>query len=420
MRNLFTATTTASHPLSTTSRHASPFKPAFHRPVMLRITTVPESLKVLLRGQLKFMSDYFDIIAVATPGSLLEEVGAREQVRTKGIKMTRSITPWQDLLSFWKLYKLIKKENPAVVHTHTPKAGLLGMFAAFVARVPVRLHTVAGLPLVEKKGWRKLMLQIVERCTSMLAHQVYPNSHKLAEYMVKNHLCSAKKIKVLGHGSSNGIEVDYFTATTELSNIAKQTRRQLGFDEGDFVFLYVGRLVGDKGINELVKAFVNLHKEFANVKLLMVGVFEQALDPLTDETIDEINSNKNIVQVSFQDDVRPYFILSQALVFPTYREGFPNVPMQAGCLEIPSIVTDINGCNEIVEHRVNGMLIPTKNVGALSEAMKELLTNRELYETLRGNSRQRIVERFDHLHVWRLILREYKEQMQRADVYALF
>lgn len=381
-------------------------------PKLIRITTVPVSLSVLLRRQLQFMSAYFDVLAVASPGKELEKVAAEEGVRTEAVGMTRAITPVRDMIALWKLYRLIKREQPDIVHTHTPKAGLLGMIAARLAGVPVRMHTVAGLPLMEAGGWKKRILKWAERLTYACATSVYPNSRNLTSYILAGRFCDVYKLKVLGHGSSNGIDMDYFRPSPEVLSAAGRLKRELGIEADDFVFVFIGRLVKDKGITELVEAFAALRTKYRPIKLLLVGPFEPERDPLPENVMAQIAADPAILHVGFREDVRPYLAISQVLTFPSYREGFPNVPMQAGCFSIPSIVTDINGCNEIIEGGKNGLLIPVKQAEPLRAAMELLLTNDGLYSLLKADARRWIKERYEQKQFWDLLLTEYHDQLK--------
>lgn len=380
---------------------------------LIRITTVPISLKVLLRQQLKFMSRHFEVLAVSSPGQVLEEVSQAEGVRTAPVSMSRAITPVHDMKALWQLYRLFKKEHPAIVHTHTPKAGLLGMMAARMAGVPVRLHTVAGLPLIENKGLRRKILEWAEKLTYSCATRVYPNSGNLATFLVQQNLCKPRKLQVLGNGSSNGIDTSYFQVNEQLVAKAATLRQNMGWQASDFVFVFVGRLVKDKGLQELVTAFITLKENYQDLKLLLVGPYEADLDPLSPATLDIIQTDKDIIQVDFQHDIRPWLLLSQALVFPSYREGFPNVPMQAGCFHLPAIVTNINGCNEIIRHENNGLIVPVKDTEALRHAMERLLTEPLLYESLKAKARTAILERYDQQYFWQRLLQEYHHQLDQ-------
>lgn len=379
---------------------------------LIRITTVPVSLSVLLKDQLRYMAGHFEVLAVSSPDKVLEQVGAREGVRTAPVTMTRAITPVQDVKALWKLYRLLKKEKPAIVHTHTPKAGLLGMIAGRMAGVPVRLHTVAGLPLMENTGMKRKVLDFVERLTYRCATHVYPNSRQLAGFILENRFCNEQKMKVLGNGSSNGINTGFFQPGEELEKAAGALSKKYGFTDRNFVFVFVGRLVKDKGIEELVEAFSALKEKHPDIKLLLVGPYEPERDPLAPATRKIIETDDSIIHAGFQQDIRPYLMISQALAFPSYREGFPNVPMQAGCFNLPSIVTDINGCNEIIEDGKNGLIIPAKNVPELQGAMERLLTNTALYQTLQSNARKMIVDRYEQKYLWELLLKEYHDQLK--------
>lgn len=376
---------------------------------LVRITTVPISLEKLLEGQLTFMSRYYDVVAISSGKQDLESLGTKQNVKVHHVEMTRKITPFKDLLAVWRLYSYFIREKPEIVHTHTPKAGTVGMLAAKLARVPYRLHTVAGLPLLETKGFKRKVLMFVEKLTYMCASHVYPNSYGLMEIITNSRLISdEKKLKVIGGGSSNGIDTTVFNPLTLSANEVVELKRSLGIEDNDFVFVYVGRIVSDKGINELVSAFRSLSAEIQNVKLLLVGEEEPDLDPLTNETRLEIQSNPKIVSVGYQQDVRVFFGISDALTFPSYREGFPNVVMQAGAMSLPSIVSNINGCNEIITDGFNGIIVPVKNVDQLLAAMYSLVNNKQLYNVLKSNARPNIVFKYERKQIWEALLQEYK------------
>lgn len=378
------------------------------KPKLIRITTVPISLDKLIEGQLRFMSSFYTVIAASSGVSDLKKVGIKEGIATFHLEMTRKITPIRDCIAVIKLVLFLRKEKPLLVHTHTPKAGIVGMLASKIAGVPNRLHTVAGLPLLEAKGTKRKVLDFVEKLTYSCATKVYPNSFGLAFFILENNYCKSDKVKVLANGSSNGIDVSYFNSElfNKVQNLA--LRKELNIEENDFVFVFVGRLVKDKGINELVAAFDQLQKSNLKAKLLLVGDFESDLDPLSPKTLAAINNNKAIIFVGFQADVRSYFAISNALVFPSYREGFPNVVMQAGAMGLPSIVTNINGCNEIIIEKENGIIIPVKNSDAVHKAMKEMMKNNTLRTHLQQNARKMIVSRYEQKVIWEATLSEYK------------
>ena len=383
---------------------------------LIRITTVPISFKVLLKGQLRFMaSNGFDVKGVSSEGEELREVRENEGVVMEAINMSRKITPFQDFKSLWKMWNFLRKEKPQIVHTHTPKAGIIGMLAARLAGVPHRLHTVAGLPLMEATGIKRKILNFVEKLTYSSATRVYPNSKGLYDFILQNHFTQSNKLKIIANGSSNGINTTFFSPEQVTETERVTLREKLNIQPDDFVFVFVGRIVSDKGINELIKAFSELQtveNKPTGIKLLLVGGLENDLDPLNPETLAEINQNKDIISVGFQQDVRSFFAIADALVFPSYREGFPNVVMQAGAMGLPSIVSDINGCNEIIIEGENGLIIPSKNVEKLKEKMLTLAKDKNLYTKLKGNSRRMIENRYEQSVVWNALLEEYEGLLQ--------
>jgi glycosyltransferase involved in cell wall biosynthesis len=381
--------------------------------IIFRITTVPLSLQKLITGQLPYMrSKGFEPVMVSAAGPESEAVVKEQESPLIEIGLTRKITPVQDLKALWQFYRLCKKHKPAIVHSHTPKAGIIGMLGAKLAGVPVRLHTVAGLPLMETQGKTRQVLEGVEKLTYACATKVYPNSTVLKEFILQSRFCGPEKVKVIGNGSSNGINTTFFSREQlEASKVGK-LKTQLGIAPSDFVFVFIGRLVKDKGIQELVTAFKKLQPEYPQVKLLLVGPFEQHLDPIDDAILQEIENNPAILSVGFQHDVRPYLAISNALAFPSYREGFPNVPMQAGCFHLPSIVTDINGCNEIIRQGENGLIVSAKSMEELYAAMLTFITDKEKFAYMQSQARQMIVERYEQTHFWELLLQEYKDHLK--------
>jgi glycosyltransferase involved in cell wall biosynthesis len=376
---------------------------------LIRITTVPISLEKLLNNQLLFMKDYYEITAISSDKENLERVGKSQNIPVYAVEMTRKITPWQDLKALWQLYRYLKKEQPLIVHTHTPKAGTIGMIASKMACVPHRLHTVAGLPLLEINGTKRKLLNLVEKITYSCASKIYPNSKGLKNIIIQQGFCKPEKLKIIANGSTNGIDSQFFDPEKISNEALLHLKKSLGIHPGDFVFVYVGRLTGDKGINELLVAFKKIATELNYAKLLLVGFFESELDPLCKETLFEIENNERVIFVPFQKDVRPYYAVSNVLVFPSYREGFPNAVLEAGAMGLPCIATNINGCNEIIEDYENGILIPSKDTAALFMAMKKVMSDNKLRSHLQQNARPMIVSRFEQIMVWKALLDEYQK-----------
>lgn len=384
------------------------------QPRLLRITTVPISLKLLLRGQPQFFaSQGFIVLTVSADGKEVAELKS-ENISHEIVPMTRQITPWQDLKCVWRLVQIMRDFKPDIVHTHTPKAGLLGMLAAWLCRIPVRMHTVAGLPVMESRGAKKLLLQATERLTYTWANQVYPNSLGLLTYMQQ--VLGAndeRKFRIIGRGSTNGIDTESFKQTPALQAAAQEIRIRYNIRPDELVFSFVGRIVRDKGIQEFVEAFKHLEQQFAGkqFRMLLVGPFEQELDPLDQEIYHFLQTNSKVILAGFQNDVRPWLLASDVFVFPSYREGFPNVVMQAACLEVCCIVSDINGCNEIIKHESSGLIVPAKSVAALQAALTTLVIQPELRRQWAREARAYVSRYYDQYYIWQCLLHEYQTQL---------
>ena len=376
---------------------------------LIRVTTVPLSLENLLENQARFFSKHFDITLVSSDKNKLQEIANNQGVDYFPLGLTRKITPLQDLLCLIRFAFFLRKVKPHIVHTHTPKAGIIGMLAAYIARVPLRMHTVAGLPLMESTGFKRSVLNLVERITYFCATHVYPNSKGLQDFIIQHEFCDQQKLKILGAGSSNGIDTSYFDPKQITTNQKHALKTKLNIEPTDFIFSFVGRLVGDKGINELIQAFVSVSKKQTAAKLILVGHTEADLDPLLPETLHNIEFNENIIEVGFQKDIRPYLAITDAFTFPSYREGFPNVVLQANAMGIPCIVSNINGSNEIIKEGNNGIIVPLKDAEILHQKMVLLLENPNQIKWSETNIRKAITSTFERKVFWNLLLEEYKQ-----------
>jgi len=377
---------------------------------IIRTATVAMSLDILLKGQLAYLNQKFEVIAVSGQDEHLDTVANREGVKTVAVSMSRSISPLKDIVSLLKLYLLFRREKPYIVHSITPKAGLLSMTAAYFARVPVRIHTFTGLIFPSKTGMLQRILITMDKLLCFFATSIYPEGNGVKNDLIQYNI-TKKPLHIIANGNVNGIDVDYFHPNS-ISEIQKATlKKSLNFSETDVVFVFVGRLVRDKGINELIEAFEMLSQNNNSVKLLLVGPFESDLDPLKEVTIQAIQSNAAIVSVGFQNDIRPFLAISNCLVFPSYREGFPNVVLQAGAMELPSIVSDINGCNEIIQEGKNGIIIPVKDSVAILKAMQLVQKDTVFYNALKSNSRPQIIALYEQKIVWEALLNEYQRTL---------
>ncbi|MCD7900839.1 MAG: glycosyltransferase family 4 protein [Bacteroides sp.] len=383
---------------------------------LIKTSTVPISLNHLLTGQLKYLNQHFDVIGVSSNGEDLKEVEKREKIKIIKIEMSRHIALFKDCKSLLDLYYFLKKEKPFIIHSITPKAGLLSMIAGKLAGIPIRMHTFTGLIFPSRTGFMQKLLIGTDRLLCACATHVYPEGEGVKKDLM-NYNITKKPLKILANGNVNGIDVNFFDPTLYNDIEKNLIRSGLHINSEDFVFVFIGRLVSDKGINELIEAFNKMAEFHTKIKLLLIGPMETALDPLLPSTIKTIEIHKQIISIGWQSDVRPYFAISDALVFPSYREGFPNVVMQAGAMGLPAIVTDINGCNEIIKEGENGIIIPSKSSKELKEKMELLLTDKELYSNLKLKAREMITSRYEQKLVWEALLAEYhlleKEYVQK-------
>ncbi|MGQ2117399.1 glycosyltransferase family 4 protein [Ornithobacterium rhinotracheale] len=373
---------------------------------LFRTATVPISLNILLRGQLKFLNQFYEVTAVSGKGKNLEAVQQREGVKTMQVEMQRQISPFKDLVSLIKMYQLLRKEKPTIIHSITPKAGLLSMLAGKMAGVPIRIHTFTGLIFPSKTGILQRILILMDKLLCTCATHIFPEGEgvkrDLQQYNITN-----KPLEIIANGNVNGIDTDYFSKEQISQEMLSTLRAQYNIAHDDFVFCFVGRLVKDKGIKELIDAFTNLKSP--KTKLILIGREEPKLDPLSVETVQKMNENPNIIRTGFQADIRPFLALSHTFVFPSYREGFPNVVLQAQSMELPCIVTDISGSNEIIENNINGTIIPKQNTEELIKAMHNYQHNQVALSVLKHNTRKNIIAKYTQQYVWECLHEKYEQ-----------
>ena len=375
---------------------------------LIIITTVPMSLATLVKGQAKYLSSYFDVKLVTSFSEKNQEISKAEGVELKSIDMTRQITIIKDLKALIELYKYFKNQKPDIVYTFTPKAGLLGMMASFLSRVPVRIHNVVGMPLMEATGKKFILLKFIERLTYFFSTNLFCNSFGLKKFINEN--LTKKDVKVIAQGSINGVDTEFFKNTKTLDE-KEVIRDKFKIDKKDFVITFVGRIVKDKGINELIEAFINLSKKYNNLKLLLVGDYEEHLNPIKNENKILIDSLDSIITVGFQNDIRDFLSITDLFVLPSYREGLPNSLIEAGSFGIPLLATNINGCNEIIDDGITGILVEKKSAKKLEEAIDKLLEDKELYNSIKLKVRDRIIEKYEQKYFWNELKNEIKKSI---------
>jgi len=357
---------------------------------LFRVSTVPEQLFVFCRGQLKMASKYFEVVAVSSPGDLLHKVGKRENVRVVGLHMRRHISPVDDFVSLIRLIFLFCKEKPLIVHSLTPKAGLLSMVAAKITGVPIRMHTYTGLIFPTANGLKQKLLIFTDRILCLCANYINPEGMGVKNDLI-DYAITKKPLHIIANGNIRGIDFNYYYLSDSVLHASAKYKMS-----SVYTFCFVGRIVRDKGINELVASFSRLLKTYNNIRLLLVGRLEQELDPIYEKSLNFIKTNANVQMVGEQEDVRPFYAVSDALVFPSYREGFPNVVLEAGAMGLPAIVTNINGCNEIISDKVNGVIIPPKDNNALYNAMKFFVDNKDAVKVMGETAKKIVMQRYDY------------------------
>lgn len=377
-------------------------------PKLIRITTVPMALRYLLPGQPKYMQQQgFEVLLISADGPELPAVLANEGCPHMVVPLTRQITPFKDLACLWQLIKIFKKHKPDIVHTHTPKAGLIGMLAAKLAGVPIRIHTVAGMPLMVEKGAKYQLLKFIEKLTYWAANHVWPNSGSLYQFIVQHRLAPQKKLQVIGKGSSNGINLNRFNAAAIDPAVLEQAKQQVQWQPDCQYLLCVGRLVKDKGITELVNIFTQLQVERPQLRLVLVGQYEPELDPLPAETLALINSNPAILSVGWSNEVPAFMQLAHLFVFPSHREGFPNVLLQAAAMQLPIVCSAIAGNVDIVVDGQTGLLFAPGSEKALLAQTEFALQHPEKMGEMAQKLYAEVQQFYRQQNVWATIHAEY-------------
>lgn len=345
---------------------------------LVRITTVPVSLKLLLRGQMKFMkSNGLEVTMISSSGPEVDEVTGFENCRHVIVPLTRTISVFQDLQSLFRLTILLYKLKPDIVHTHTPKAGLVGMWAAAIVGVKVRLHTIAGLPFMTSSGLKRGVLIAAERLTYLPAQFVLPNSKSIRQYMIDNKLINPKKLRLIGHGSSNGIDISRYNNEVLDQNKLDNIKSKIGYSDNLMYFLVVGRMVKDKGVNEVITSFLELSNLYSHVRLILLGPFEDLRkeESLSEELRNIIRENNKITHIKWSNHVEYFMNISHILIHASHREGFPNVLLQAGAMNCPIICSDIPGNIDIVKDGNTGVLFSKGDIQNLIIKMDYSINN---------------------------------------------
>ncbi len=383
-------------------------------PKLIRITTAPLSLKYLLSNQMKYMNENgFDVIMVSSEGKEWPDLISNEKCEHRIVHMTRKITPFQDLKSLWQLYKLFKKEKPDIVHSHTPKGGLLGMLAAKIAGVKIRIHTIAGLRFMTATGTTKKVLIFMEKLTAKSAHYVWPNSYSLLNYIRQNKLVKEDKLQVIGHGSSNGVDLNRYSVASLKTEKIEKIKKLLNYDSSLCYLLNMGRIVKDKGVDEVFKAFKIVYEENTKLRLIVLGAFEDDLDPISDEAREILKTHPAIIHIDWSDHVEYFMHLSHLLIHASYREGFPNTLLQTGAMGCPIVCSAIEGSIDIVTHEETGLLFQAKNADDLLEKLRFALEYPAEMKMYADNLRFKIEKYFSQAYLHKKLKEKYFELLNK-------
>lgn len=374
---------------------------------LIRVTTSDISLFLLLKEQLRFLNQYYEVVGLSADTGLLHQVEKDEGVRVIELAMRRNISPYRDLACLYHFVRIFKKEKPFIVHANTPKGSLLAMMAAKVVGVPHRIYTVTGLRYQGSQGVSRQILMTMEKLTCWCASKVIPEGEGVKRTLQQDRITN-KPLTVIHNGNINGIDTSHYDISA-CKETRSEIRKLLGIADDEFAFVFIGRIVRDKGMDELAEAMMKLQRSKRVCKLILVGWFEKEKRGITEIHENFFRNNNIVTYVGYKKDVRPYLLAADALVFPSYREGFPRVVLEAGSMGLPSIVTDINGCNEIIVNGENGLIIPPKDVDALYEAMCRFLDDRHVTAVMASKARGRIQERYERRDVHEALLKMYQE-----------
>lgn len=374
-----------------------------NKPKIIRACTVSMSVD-FATGMLPELQKQYEVVLLSSPGHELDEAAYKYGVRKIAIPMKRHISLWQDLISLCRLVFVFHKESPLMVHSITPKAGLLCMIAAWVTRVPVRVHTFTGLVFPTSKGLKRRILMATDWLTCTCATHIIPEGEGVKNDLLNNNI-TKKPIKVLGHGNVQGIDLVRFDRRAEVMKLAHKIRK-----DDVFTFIFVGRIVKDKGINELCSAMDKL-SGFSPTRLLLLGEYEDDLDPISSKSREIIEKNPaiEVIGPKYGDDLIAYYTAADCFVLPSYREGFPNTVLESGAIGLPSIVTDINGSREIIIHGENGVIVPPKNADALYRAMLDMIRNKPVRDRMASKARGMIASRYEQGYVRKCLYDYYDE-----------
>lgn len=377
-------------------------------PLIVIGITHPETCLVLSDRIRVLKAAGFRVILISSPGLLLDGIALREGVDVMPVLMERGVAPLADFMSLIRLWRVLKQLRPAITEFSTPKAGLLGNLAAKLCRVQARVYLLRGLRLETLSGLKRRLLLTAERVAAACTHHVLCNSKSLRDKAMELEIAPMEKLHVLGGGSSQGVDTDHFSPGPG------RFRGRLGITQDSPVIGFVGRLTCDKGVPELLQAFERVLEAIPKARLLLVGWFDKSDDAVSETVRRHINAHPQIVHTGFVVDTAPYYRVMDLMVLPTWREGFPNVVLEAASSGIPVIATHSTGSCDSVLPEITGLLIPAGYPEAIAEAVIRLIRNCDERLRMGRAARAWVIHRFVNEHVLGLTVNFYKKLLQRS------
>jgi glycosyltransferase involved in cell wall biosynthesis len=379
-----------------------------HNVRIVRVSTVPFFVITQLKNQITMLSQLgAKVSVVCSDGEKLNLIKEFKNVTCVNINIPRAISPWRDLLALFRLFFFLKCNLTHIVHSTTPKAGLLTALVAFMAGVPIRLHTFTGQPWVNMYGIKRWVARSSDRLIGVLNTRCYADSESQRQFLIENRIVNSKRLFVIGAGSIAGIDLKRFDRNRFSLDERVLIRKSLGIQDDAFVLIFVGRITADKGVRELLQAFEVLKANSINVHLILVGPFDMDGGVSVNISRVEIEKIPSTHFIGFSEIPERYLAISDVLCLPSYREGFGTVVIEAAAMGVPTVGSDIYGLSDAVVHGETGLLVPLRNVKELAKAIKQLLTDKLLHTEMAVAAKLRAHTLFDEDVVNAKISEEY-------------
>ncbi len=381
-----------------------------NKPRIVLIATAPEAIVIFLSEQIRLLIAHgYEVHTISSPG--VERLAGYPALESDHheIAMRRPMRPLADAIALYRLWRLLLEVRPNLVHTHTPKAGLLGMLAATFAGIPSRIYTVNGLPILVQRFWSRIVLGLTERLACALATEVLCVSRSARRILIGSGLCVSRKCRVLGDGGSHGVDTLKFSKAAHGASSRAAIRKRYGIPADALVVGYIGRIVPAKGMNELALAWQMLREKFPQLRLFLCGYCEPD-HPINSNLLQNLRRDPRVHFTADRvADMPPIFAALDINVLPTYCEGLPNVVLEASAMSVPTVATRVPGCVDTIRHGITGLLVKPKDAVALAGALQYLVENPGCRERMGIAARKFVARRFPEDRISALLLRKYHD-----------